>query len=369
MKRPSISGRLLAVVVAASLATSTGAPLAFAQGKGPATGAKPADKKAGAGDKAAADKPAKAPDKKTRDAARKAYTDGEKAYNAGKYAESYDLFKKANELIPSPHAEYWMAMALDKQGKKEDAGAAFEKLLANPDVDKVGDEKKAEAKTRLSELKGKQTGEANIVTTPPGASVTVDGQAQPGETPMIVKLPPGTHKVAISNPGYEAQEVNIDVAAGQRVDKNIELKASDVAAPAGPPPATTPPPAEPPPSEAPPPSKPRSKVPAYVTLGIAGVGAVVGTFFGIKALSAKSDFNDNPTTDKADEVERNALIADMAFGVAITLGVTGIVLLTSSGGEAAPAAKDSAKNTRRTKLTVLPYGGPTGGGAAARLSF
>jgi hypothetical protein len=371
MNRPSISGRFLAVVVAASLATSTGAPLAFAQGKGPAAGAKPTDKKPAGGDKApAADKPAKAPDKKTRDAARKAYTDGEKSYNGGKYAEAYDQFKKADEILPSPHAQYWMAMALDKQGKKEDAAAAFEKLLANPDVDKIGDDKKSEAKTRLGELKGKQTGELNIVTTPAGASVSVDGQAQPGETPMIIKLPPGAHKVSLSNPGYESQDVSVDVSAGQRVDKNVELKASELAAPVAPPPGGgKPEPAEPPPSEAPPPAKPKSKVPAYVTLGIAGVSAVVGTFFGIKALGAKSDFNDNPTTDKADDVERNALIADMAFGVAITLGVTGIVLLTSSGGESAPAAKESAKRTTRTKLKVLPYAGPTGGGAAALLTF
>ncbi len=71
-------------------------------------------------------------------------------------------------------------------------------------------------------------------------------------------------------------------------------------------------------------------VPAFVTLGIAAAGAAVGTVFGLQALSAKSDFEDNPTTDAADDTERNALIADMAFGVAITLGVTGIVLLTSS---------------------------------------
>ena len=41
----------------------------------------------------------------------------------------------------------------------------------------------------------------------------------------------------------------------------------------------------------------------------------------------------------ADDTERNALIADMAFGVAITLGVTGVVLLTSDDSAAAASAK------------------------------
>ncbi|HMR10157.1 MAG TPA: PEGA domain-containing protein, partial [Polyangiaceae bacterium] len=132
------------------------------------------------------------------------------------------------------------------------------------------------------------------------------------------------------------------------------------------------PPAAPPPDPGPPPPKDnpaassKSKVPAYVTLGIAGAGALVGTFFGIKALSAKSDFKDNPTTDAADDVERNALIADMAFGVAITLGVTGVVLLTSADSDEKAAKSRFVSGPR---LRVAPVIGPTGGGAAAHLTF
>jgi PEGA domain/Tetratricopeptide repeat len=353
----SISARfpkVLAVVVAGALASTALGPAAMAQGKAgkPAAGA------------------AKGPDKKTRDAARKAYGDGEKAYGAGKYDEAIEDFKKADELIPSPHAQYWIAMALDKQGKSEAAAAAFEKLLASPDASKIGDDKMSEAKARLADLKGKQVGEVNITTVPPGATVSVDGKVQPGESPMILKLPPGSHTVNLSNGGYESQEVKIDVSAGQRTDKNVELKET------APPPAPIPeaqPEAQPEAAPGTPaePAKPRSKVPAYVTLGIAGVSAGVGTFFGIKALGAKSDFNGNPTSDNADNVERNALIADMAFGVAITLGVTGIVLLTSGGDE--PAAKDGAlhhkKTAKQVHWDVAPWATPKGGGAAAKLTF
>jgi hypothetical protein len=109
-------------------------------------------------------------------------------------------------------------------------------------------------------------------------------------------------------------------------------------------------------------------VPAYVTLGIAAGGAVVGTIFGVKALSAKSDFDNNPTTEHADDTERNALIADMAFGVALTLGVTGIVLLTSNDDDA-PAKAAKLLNPPRGTLRVLPYVGRESGGAAARLTF
>ena len=106
-------------------------------------------------------------------------------------------------------------------------------------------------------------------------------------------------------------------------------------------------------------------VPAYVTLGIAGASAVLGTVFGIKALGAKSDFDDNPTTSKADDVERNALIADMAFGVAVTLGITGVVLLTTSDE---PVEAQAAK-LDKSRWQLAPYASPQGGGAAARFAF
>lgn len=110
-------------------------------------------------------------------------------------------------------------------------------------------------------------------------------------------------------------------------------------------------------------------MPAYVTLGIATGGAIVGTIFGVQALSSKSDFNKNPTTKSADDTERNALIADMAFGVAVTLGVTGIVLLTSSDDSSSGANAAQLHLPPKVSFRVTPYLGRESGGAAARLTF
>ena len=123
-------------------------------------------------------------------------------------------------------------------------------------------------------------------------------------------------------------------------------------------------------TSAPPPLPPEepasSNVPAYVTLGVAGAGIIVGTIFGIKALGDKSDFNSNPTSSKADDAERNALIADMAFGVAVTLGVTGTVLLLSNKGSSAPK---TGLIPRLNSMQLTPVAGPHGGGAAAVWHF
>jgi hypothetical protein len=311
-----------------------------------------------------ADKP-KPPDKKTKDAARKAYTDGEKAFAAGDYTGAFAGFSRANELIPSVQAAYWTAKSIDGQGQIAEAVSAYEMLLADPEFSKLKEEQQADAKARLADLKAKLVGEVSVITTPMGATVSIDGTPQPGETPMMLKLPPGPHKITVIAPGYDAKEVDVEVKGGEKSEQKIELVAKPL-----PPPL----PAEPvieaaPPPPPPPPPPPRSKVPAYITLGIAGAGAIVGTIFGIKALGAKNDFDKVPTGTAADDTERNALIADMAFGVAITLGVTGVVLLTSDDSAAPAAAKGYDKLPKKAKLVVAPYASPKGGGAAAQYSF
>ena len=107
--------------------------------------------------------------------------------------------------------------------------------------------------------------------------------------------------------------------------------------------------------------------PAYVTLGVAGVSTIVGTYFGIRALGAKSDYNDHPTSAGADKVENSALVADMAFGVAITLGVTGIVLLTAP--DEPVANSPAAKLEKKPSLHFAPWATPKAAGLGANLTF
>jgi hypothetical protein len=373
--------RLTALGLSATLVGVTLAPLASAQSAaaGPSTtsAAKPA-KEAKPAKPAPAPAPAKKPaeakatdakkppDAKTREAARKAYGAGEKAFGEGKYAAAHDNFVKADALIPAPHAKYWIAKSLDKQDKTEDGIAAYETFLGDSDAAKVGDEKLLDARTRLDELKARLVATVSVVTTPPGSTVNVDGTPEAGVTPLTLKLSPGPHKITLTQAGFDAKEVDIEAKAGDKSEQKIELVATK------PPPivATIVPVAETqPPPPPPPPAEKRSMVPAYVTLGIAGAGAVVGTIFGIKALSSKSDFDDNPTTENADDTERNALIADMAFGVAITLGVTGVVLLTTGDDEAAAKEAAKAKTKSPYKLDFGGFAGKNRGGASARLTF
>jgi PEGA domain len=360
-KAPSL--HVVVGLLAGLAATTLVAAPAAAQGA-PAKPAAAASKPAASPAPAAA----KPPTKKQKDVARKAYAEGEKAFNAGQYAAAQAAFSRANEAIHSPQADFWIAKSLDQQNKTEEAIAAYQSFLDNPDAAKAGDQKVTEAKTRQDALKAMLVAEISVETDPMLANIAVDGAPQQGEAPMTLKLAPGKHRLTVSSQGYQSKDVDLEVKGGDHMKQSIVLtkEAPPVAAVAV---VAAPPPAAPPP--APPPPEEHSKVPAYVTLGIAGVAGVVGTIFGVKALNSKNDFNKTPTTELADDAERSALIADMSFGLAITLGVTGIVLLTSDDAPPPTAAK--AKSLPRTAskrhFELMPYAGPKSGGASAKLTF
>jgi hypothetical protein len=299
-----------------------------------------------------------------REQARAAYGAGQEAYGAGQYAAAEAHFARADALLPAIQAKYWRAMSLDKLGDVAGAIAAFGVVLSDSQKDDLGAEKLEAAATRQRELSTVPS-DLLVTTTPPGAHVQVSGVDVPSPTPLSLRLVPGRHELLISLPGYESQRVQITATPGAKLRPNLTL-VPQVAAPVAALPSLTPPPTDvglgalgtnPNPA--------RSQVPGFVTLGIAGASAVVGTIFGIRALSDKKDYDDAPSTKRADDVERNALIADMAFGVTLTLGITGIVLLLADDG----AEHAQSRPSETAGLRLQPYVTPRGAGAAAELRF
>ncbi|MCS6898398.1 MAG: PEGA domain-containing protein [Myxococcales bacterium] len=303
----------------------------------------------------------KPPTKANRDKAKAAFSRGNEKFNAGDFAGAAEAYKEAHATIPTAQALYKMALALEKAGKGAEALEAYQQFLAFPPPDTMA-EQKSTAEGRIQEM---SVGKVNLSSTPVGATVTIDGQPASGPTPLTLSLKPGAHTLELSAPNHEPATREITVAPASITDLVVELK--EIPPPPAPSPPPPPPPSPLPPPEpaAPPPPPPEepppSKIPAYVTLGLAGAGAVVGTIFGFQALSAKSDFNSKPTTKNADDAERNALIADMAFGVAVTLGITGTVLLLS--GNKKP------ESTKSSKIYLAPVLTPQTQGAAATFRF
>jgi hypothetical protein len=295
-----------------------------------------------------------------REQARAAYGAGQEAYAAGQYAAAAEHFARADELLPAIQAKYWRALSLDQQGDVAGAYAALSVVLADPKKDELGAEKLQAVTARQRELSAVPA-DLLVTSTPAGAHVQVSGVDVPTPTPLSLRLAPGRHELVISLPGYESQRVPITATPGAQLRPNVTLLPQTASAQAGP--------------IAPLGSEtgaldsaraPRSLVPGYVTLGIAGAAAIVGTIFGVRALNDKKDYDEHPTAKGADDVERNALIADMAFGVTLTLGVTGIVLLVAD--DSAPQTASSA-SSNSAGLHLQPYVSPKGAGASASMSF
>jgi hypothetical protein len=249
-------------------------------------------------------------------------------------------------------------MSLDKLGDTAAAYAAFGVVLSDPQKNELGPEKLEMAASRQRSL-AMVPAQLDITSTPAGAHLQVSGVEIASPTPLSLRIAPGRHVLVVSLPGYQSQRLEITATPGAKLTPNLTLVPSTPAPAGGA--ALSAPPTEPLANPA------RSRVPGYVTLGIAGASAIVGTIYGIKALGSKSDFNDAPSTSRADDTERNALIADMAFGVTLTLGITGLVLLLTEDSAARAAAEYAP--SQQAGLRVAPYVSPNGAGAAARLAF
>jgi hypothetical protein len=305
-------------------------------------------------------------------AAKKHYAEGDKKYKAGDYAGAEVEFKAANDIKAAPQTERFIGLCEDRLGHPQVAVDWFDHFLAHV-PDKMADQGE-EIRKREAEIKA-IPGKVRVESNPPGASIVVDDHPQSAPAPTEVELPPGQHTLKLSAPGRLPTQKTIDVAFASSQTVSAELDAE----PPPPPPAPVAvPPPPPPPAPPPPPPEPRSQVPAYVTGGLAIVAAGVGTAFGIMALSDKSQFDKNPTTQTADNGDTHALISDMSFGVALTFGVTSAVLFlthdeppaaTTSSSPRTQTARADAKTGQRVTVTPTPIVGPHSGGAGLTLRF
>lgn len=292
------------------------------------------------------------------------FKEGKAKYDAGDFQGAYDQYKLADDLVPDPPVpKYAMAQCLDKMGKTDDAIKMYEAFLAGKTRPDKDEKRIVDAKERIEALKNAPA-DVTVVLAPPeaaAAKLTLDGQ--PVTSPL--KATPGKHTLIATLDGFEESKTEFEVTRGEKKELTLTLVAKPaVVVDPGKPDDKTPPPTEKPtPAE---PSSGSSLIPAIVTLSLAGAGVVVGGVFGGLALASKSDYEAGPTQDLFDETERNALIADMAFGVGLTFGVTGLVLLlTDSGGdEEAPA-----EEKKEARGFVAPFFTPQGGGAVGVVTF
>ncbi|MDQ3032389.1 MAG: PEGA domain-containing protein [Myxococcota bacterium] len=331
--------------------------------------------------------PTTAPTEAQRARARQLYGQGQAHFDAGRFQRSLAAFEGAYREVPNPIVLIGVASAQERLGRTEDAARTLRRYLRErpdaPDREAITARITALDPTGATADPAEAQGTLRIVCTPPGASIVIDGEDTGRTAPAELQVPPGEHTITLTLEGHQPVTDTVTVAPGGIHELALTLAAREDAAAVGG--------GEDPDAfgeggegtadvegeggaegegEAIEPAPPVDSGPStgvWVTTAVAGVGLVTGTVFGFLALSAQSDFDASPTADAADRGETFALVADLAFGVAIAAGITAIVLYATDR----PATEEtaSASSEQGPRVTVAPWGAPSGGGAAVQVQF
>lgn len=203
------------------------------------------------------------------------------------------------------------------------------------------------------------------------ATLVVDGVQIPAAAAGLpYKTNPGTHTLEATAPGYQPQKSQFSLEEGKQFTVGVSLvpvAAEPAPAPApvataAPAPAPSNQPAsdqaEPAPSE----GEGESLTSAYVALGIAGLGVVVGSATGALSLSranSAKDFCDgnvcsSEARDDIDSSKSLANVSNIAFGVGIIAGLyAAFTFLSRPDSPAAPAPTQTGSDSKLRTAVVL----------------
>lgn len=154
------------------------------------------------------------------DAARELDQQGVRSFRAGRYADAVDYFRAAYRL-GGPPSELWnIVRCREGMDDAEGAAAAIDDYLGSRDVsaqDRADAQREAQGlRTRPSVL--------TVTTTPPGATVSVDGKPVPGVTPLSLDLRAGSHSVLVRRDGYFPVSHPVEARFGRAVIVTLDLE-------------------------------------------------------------------------------------------------------------------------------------------------
>ncbi len=270
-------------------------------------------------------------DAETRTAARDLATQGGQAFDAGRYAEASDFFRRAHQLVAAPSIALMQARALAKLGQLLEAADIYEQTARLKLAHAAPEAYVTAVQTARAEVEGVRTRLPRLKLTvlgtsrADGAQVTIDDKPTP-DALLGVERPvdPGIHHFAVHVAGQTRAERDLTVVEGQSYQ--VELDARAAAAP-----AATPVELQARASG----NADSRKTLAYVGLGLGVVGLGVGTYTGLVALHHKSDLDSAchagcpaSSASEIDSWRSNRTVSWLSYGVGIAAAGAGVLLLT-----------------------------------------
>jgi hypothetical protein len=152
---------------------------------------------------------------------------GAKAYQDARYNDAIRYFEEAYRLGGPPFELWNVAKCHLHLDQPEQAAEMLEKYLATPDLPA---DDRAEASQQLEELK-KRPSTLTVASSPSGASVTIDGKAEPNKTPFSVPVQPGPHDIALTLPNHVSYNKHVEAKYGRAIILDAPLVKDETAPP------------------------------------------------------------------------------------------------------------------------------------------
>ncbi len=260
------------------------------------------------------------------DPARPLFQKGVAAFQAGDYAGALAEFQAADAARHSASITYNIARALEKLERPQAAVNAYEAFLG--EVGGAGGDLAAAATLAIVQIKAKST-RLRVESTPPGATVTLDGEALTEKTPVTVLVTRGHHELVLTSGAWrETRSYDAPGGGGSGELVFVHTEAPrPVAAAARPAPRRAPRPPPPPEIDG--------------LMGSAGLSLSVYRFIG---APEKSDGTSKTTADSAP----TGLVFGLAFDFGYALSTKTALLLRGFGG------LGSSENTLASLGAIAP---------------
>src|SRR5262245_43471797 len=154
--------------------------------------------------------------------ARQLFERGVAALAGQRWLEAEALFRRSVELIPRSSSLYNLALSLFEQARYRECVAVIDRTLANADERDL-----ARSRTpalRLRERALLAVARYTLTLEPADAVVRIDGgEPLAGGAERELLLDPGAHRVAISAPGYQAQELALELKGAELASGRVAL--------------------------------------------------------------------------------------------------------------------------------------------------
>jgi tetratricopeptide (TPR) repeat protein len=258
------------------------------------------------------DKPAKTEDPAAM--ARRYFNAGQKAFSEGRFVESAKAFLEAYRLKPHPAPLINAGDAWERAGESAQAARAYQRVL---ELEDASEQDRADAVERLAQL-GPKLGILELIGDP-SQRVRVDDEEFKGGSRVYVF--PGEHRVTLLD--VEGAKLRrLEIAAG--TSRSIDLQTLEPGK-SGTSDTTTPTTIEPVPDSVP--TEGGIRPLTWAAFGLAAVGVAGAVYFGLQVNDAEASYNDDPNQDDYDRFNQNKLLTNVSIGVAGVGAALGTVLL------------------------------------------